>query len=199
MLRTSCRHVLAAALLTAAFTGCVSSVEPLSDAKTSLPDLRLLGDWEYQDGEGSEKVKLNVALKKGAPKVLQITADDGKEKETADLFLTKIGNDHFASVENEESDGKKRYLIARYELLKDGTVRIWVPETDFFAKAVEDKKLKGQVNQPNLFKDVALEDTAENVRNFLKQHGMKCFGKETDLTIKRAPKSKPATAVKRRS
>jgi hypothetical protein len=174
-------------------------VQPLSDAKTSTPDLRLLGEWEYQEkGEGtkSEVVRFTISKKTDAPKVLQIIADDGKDKETLDLFLIRIDNGYFASVQNDEKDGKKRYLIAKYELLADGTIKIWVPETEFFAKAVEGKKLKGKVNQPNLFKDVALDDSADNIRKFIKENGTKCFGKETGILVRPVKKEAKKKSAK---
>jgi hypothetical protein len=195
MLRSTRPVSIALGPLLLALTGCVASVQPLSDAKTSTPDLRLLGDWEYEDKGDDKKteiVKLTIKKKPDSPKVLQIVADDGKDIETVDLYLTKIGNDYFASLQNDDKDGKKRYLIAKYELSADGTVKIWVPETEFFAKAVEGKKLKGKINQPSLFKDVLLDETPDNVRKFIKENSAKCFGKETDIKVR--PAKKPAKA-----
>jgi hypothetical protein len=142
-------------------------------------------------------VKASIAVKKDAPTILQLTSDDGKKKEVIDLYLTKIGNDYFASAEEAENDGVNHYyILAKYALQKDGTLKVWTPETEIFAQAVAAKTLKGTVRQPNLFKDVVLEDTSENIRQFFKQQGTKCFGKDTGMVIRRIPKAAPAKTGK---
>jgi hypothetical protein len=166
------------------FTGCVASVQPLSDAKTSVPDLQLLGAWEFIDDETKEATRVVVSRKKDAPNVLVAVADDGKEKETGELFLTQIGKDHFVSVENTDKDGKKQYVIAKYEITKDG-LSVWGADTDFFAAAVEKKELKGTIKQGEVFRDVLLDESPEKLRKFLEKHGAKCFTNETPLTVNR--------------
>lgn len=180
------RQVAAIGLLLAIFTstGCVSSLKPLTDAKTSTPDLRLLGTWEFEDKDKMEKHTILVERKKDAPNVLEASAAKDGKREAGDLLLTKIGNDHYVSVGNKDKDGVTKYTIAKYHLADDGTLSIWGLETDFFAAAVENKELKGSIKR-ELFTDVTLDETAENLRRFLEKHGAKCFMKETAITVKR--------------
>ncbi len=168
------RLAVAVVAILAAFTstGCVSSLKPLSDEKTSKPDVRLLGTWELEDKDKMEKHAVVIQAKKGAPNVLEASATQDGEKETGDLLLTKIGNDHFVSIGDKDDKGVMRYTIAKYVLKDDSTLECWGLNADFFAKAVENKELKGTVKQ-ELFKDVTLDDTPENLRKFLEKQGSK--------------------------
>ncbi len=185
-----CRPALSLVLAIAALlaAGCVSSTKPLSDAKTSQPDLRLLGTWEYQEEDSPEKMTIVISKKKDSPNVLEIVGDDGEKKETMELLLTKVGSDYLASVEEKDDNGKTKYVIGKYELLEDGNVKLSGLDVDFFAAAVGNKELKGTV-MAKLFKDVELDDTPENLRKFIEKHGAKCYGKaDTQLTVKRVKK-----------
>ncbi|MCC7085770.1 MAG: hypothetical protein IT427_12275 [Pirellulales bacterium] len=167
-----------------ACTGCVSSLKPLSDEKASTPDERLLGTWEFEDKETMEKHTIVVERKQDAAKVLRASAIEKGKQESADLLITKIGNDHFVSVGNKDGQGVMKYTIAKYELADGNTLNFWGFETEFFAKAVENNELKGTVKQ-DLFKEVTLDDTPENLRKFIEKNGAQCFTKETAMTIKR--------------
>jgi hypothetical protein len=183
------RIIIAALLLTAMqLTGCVYSNVPLTDAKTSTPDARLLGNWEVFDKDKpDEKHTISLSIKKGEPNVIEIaTEEDGKAK-TFDLFLTKIGNDCLGSVLSEEKD-KKTYIIGKYELTKDDVFKYWALDTDYFTEAVKNKEVKGTLKKGENFTDVILEDSPEHLRKFIEKHGDKCFSKETTLTVKRLDK-----------
>jgi hypothetical protein len=183
--RTSIAVVMT--LLALSSTGCVWSLKPLSDAKTSKPDLRLLGTWEFEDKEEKETHTVVVTKKKDAPNVLEAsTVQDGK-KETGELFCTKIGKDYFVSIGEKDDAGKIKYSIAKYDLKNDSTLSFSGFDAEFFAAAVGRKELKGTIKQ-EVFKDVTLDDTADNLRKFLEKHGQKCFTKETDITLKRIKK-----------
>jgi hypothetical protein len=189
-----------------ACTGCVSSLRPLTDEKSSTPDLRLLGVWEFEEekevenGGAAEKDKkgasgktqivkhtITVERKKDAPNVLVASTIEEGKKETGELLLTKIGKDYFVSLGNKDDQGVLKYMIAKYELAADGTLKFWGFDTEFFAKAVESKELKGTIKQ-EVFKDVTLDDTPENLRKFLEKHGAKCFMSESEITMKRIKK-----------
>src|SRR5262249_48801285 len=82
-------------------SGCAYSTRPLSDAKTSTADARLLGTWEIADTDKpAEKKIVVVDRKKDEPNVLRLF--DIQEKKTADVFLTKIGERYVASIADEE-------------------------------------------------------------------------------------------------
>lgn len=183
--RTSIALVLT--MLALSSTGCVWSVQPLSDAKTSKPDLRLIGTWEFEDKEEKQTHTVVVTKKKDAPNVLEAsTIEDGK-KETGELFCTKLGKDYYVSIGDKDDAGKMKYIIAKYDLKNDNTLAFSGLDAEFFAAAVGKKELKGSVKQ-EIFKDVTLDETADNLKKFLEKHGQKCFTKEAEITLKRIKK-----------
>jgi hypothetical protein len=171
-------------------SGCVSSVRPLSDETTSMPDLTLLGTWEVSDPEKlNEKQVITVTRKKDSKTVLHAVGKDGEKKEESDLYCTKIGNNMLLSAMNEEN-GKQVYAIAKYQLTGDTSLKLWALDNEFFAAAVTKKELKGAVKKKEFFVDVLLDETPENLHKFIEKHGAKCFSnKELELKVK---KIKPA-------
>src|SRR5262245_14898288 len=118
MTQITCRFLLflcATALGSAA--GCVYSTQPLSDAKSSTPDLRLLGTWEIVDpSKPDDRKTVFVRRNRDQPNVLRIF--DIAERETTDVFLTKLGDEYVASISHDEN-GKKIYFIGKYEWKDD--------------------------------------------------------------------------------
>jgi hypothetical protein len=179
------------ALLGLLAAGCVHSTHPLSDEKTSVPDLRLLGEWEYRSGP-DETVQLHVRLKEGSETVLEVVGSDKNERledknERLELLLTKLGEHHYASVLDETADETgARYLIARYELTDENVVKIWALDLDFFASKVESGELKGEVRRSKFFRDVMLNETPERLAAFLQKYGDKCLAKDDATIVTRA-------------
>lgn len=163
-------------------SGCAYSTRPLSDAKTSTADARLLGTWEIADTDKpAEKKIVVVDRKKDEPNVLRLF--DIQEKKTADVFLTKIGERYVASIADEE-DGKTKFLICSYEV-KDQSLSIWGLDTQFITNAVNDKQLKGAVTKHDFFSEVIIDESAENLRKFVERNAASCFLQEKPLTVKR--------------
>lgn len=171
--------VLLGALLAA---GCATSTQPLSDEKTSVPDLRLLGTWEFQQEEGKDKATVTIVQMQDSPNVLQATSNDGEKEQTTTILTTKIGDTCVASIAGKDDEGNVIYTIGKYALAPDDSLELHGLDTDFFAAAVEHKELKGTVKQ-EMFKDVKLDDTSENLRAFLAKYGDKCFTSEGVLHV----------------
>ncbi len=152
-------------LLASAATGCVYSTTPLTDAKTSDPNLKLIGMWEFTSKEHpDEPPSLVVVSRKAAePNVLEIVGNDGKKKTTAMLYCTKIGHDDFASVVVPQEKGPPQYLIGKYELPGNSTLKFRGLNLEYLTAAVKNKELKGTVSNDKLIIDVNLDDTPENL------------------------------------
>jgi len=175
------RRVLTIMLLTTvlAATGCTYSTQPLSDAKTSMPDLRLLGTWELSDPDKPADKKIVVVdRKRDEPNVLRMF--DIKEKKTLDVFLTKIGEARVASIAHEQN-GTTKFFICKYELKDDSSLTVWGVDQEFFAAAVEEKHLKGTKTQ----NDMTIDETPESLRKFIEEQAAKCFSREGPLVIRR--------------
>jgi len=173
--------VLLMACVTAA--GCAYSTQPLSDAKTSMPDLRLLGAWELSDPDKpADKKVIVVDRKRDEPNVLRLF--DIKEKKAVDVYLTKIGEARVASIADEEN-GTTKFLICKYELKGDSSLAICGLDKEFFASAVEQKRLKGALTKNGLFNDLTIDESPENLRAFIEEHAAKCFSHEEALVVRR--------------
>ena len=184
------------------FAGCISSREPLSDAKSSIPDLRLIGTWEFTGGTGKSVVE--ISRQKDSPNVLNAVGKNEKlrQEKKANLFCAKLGDDFFVSIEVEEKD-RKSYTIAKYEVSDDDTIKFSGLDNKFFEAAIKANQLKGRTvyystdsgesgsgsnglmmcnpsagTMPRSTYSIEtfnLEDTAEDLRTFIEKHGANCF------------------------
>ena len=194
--------------------GCTSSRVPLSDEKSSVPDLRLIGTWEFTGGTG--KSVIEISRQKDSPNVLNAVGKNEslRQEKYANLFCTKIGDDWLVSIEAEEK-GQKVYAIAKYVISVDDTIKLSGLDNKFFEAAIKANQLKGRSiyidldsgesgSGPNglmmcnpsaangtkpqstySFETFNLEDTAENLRTFIEKHGAICFDQSPPKLLKR--------------
>jgi hypothetical protein len=186
-LRMNVTRVLAVAIALSHLCsfGCVNTARPLTDDKTSTPDLKLLGAWELTDPDKpDEPHAVTVTRKKDSATVLHAVGKDGEKTEELDLFCTKIGDNMLLSAQTEK-DGKHVFAIAKYQLSGETSLKVWVLNVEFIAAAVKKKELKGTIKQQQFLVDVSLDDTPENLRKFIEKNGAKCFSKEIELKVKK--------------
>ena len=105
---------------------------------------------------------------------------DSKEKKSGELLLTRIGDLDFASLE----DGENQYLFFKYAIDDHDILRVWAPDTDFFAAAVESKQLNGAIKR-SLFRSIIIDESPEKLRAFLEQQSAKCFNQGPPSSAKR--------------
>jgi hypothetical protein len=76
--------------------GCVPVTEPLSDASTSEPDMRLVGKWK-SDGQS---MTIDVPVGKGNPKGLMRIRNSNEAEETGGMwfYTTRIGKQTYANI-----------------------------------------------------------------------------------------------------
>lgn len=161
------------------FTGCTIPVSdfPLTDDKTSTPDERLIGYWNYvpkTEDEHGPPTPYVIGRMKGQPNVLQMTWVELDDEQVATvkqipLYTTKIGDEQYLSypVQNgsaapepkpaeraKEVDAaddkvaqKTTFMIARYEISEEGLGRLFIMLPDLIAGAIESGKLKGVVTR----------------------------------------------------
>lgn len=177
-------------------TGCVYCTHPLSDAKTSEPDLRLVGTWEYWDPEKEPKVVTTVEIvqKKDSPNVLVATSESDGEKETTEFFTTKIGDDYYLSIVTEDDNKKPQYVIAKYEFAGD-TFKYRGLGHQFLADAIKAKKIAGRLEEKKgkdiaSFTNVVISASTEELRKFIEEHGDKCLDNDTTFPLRKVKKVK---------
>jgi hypothetical protein len=207
-------HRLMAALAVSVIclAGCVSSQAPLSDANSSVPDLRLIGTWEFTGGTGKRVVE--ISRQKDSPNVLNAVGKNEtlRQEKKANVFCTKLGDNSFVSIEVEEKN-RKGYAIAKYEVSGDDTIKLSGLDSKFFEAAIKANQLNGKpiyidldsgesesgpnglmMCNPNAgtmprttysIEAFNLDDTAENLRTFIEKHGAKCFDQSPPTLLKR--------------
>src|SRR4029079_7238446 len=118
--------------------------------------------------------------------------------------------DWLVSIEA-EGKGQKVYAIAKYVISVDDTIKLSGLDNKFFEAAIKANQLKGRpvnyswdsgesgpnwlmMSNPNAgtlpqstysVEMFVLEDTAENLRTFIENHGAKCFDQSPTRLLKR--------------
>jgi hypothetical protein len=178
----------AAAVLIIA-VGCnVESRYPLSDEKTSTPDLKLIGDWREKgdaDKEGwriakhpkSENVLMAFMLpaELDTPDLLFTTAIDGKK------YLSWGGRD----LENNTTV----FFVCRYEMPDENTLEVRFLPKDAIRKAITENRLAGKIKiethkKPGVVAPMEQRETiritaeTKDLRAFVEANADSCFPKD---------------------
>lgn len=169
-------------LLTAS---CIESQNPVSDPNKALPEKKLIGLWKAQN-ENGEIIFVHFGLPQGKlgehyVYSMQVNHDRdrglwSKGTEWRLIFSSNLGKQTYLNtvqmtpetIHNLESAGwrpapETKYDIFRYEL-SGNTLKILVPDQGVLKQAVEQKKLKGEVQKLG---GVRLMDSTENLAKFL--------------------------------
>ena len=150
--------------------GCLPvSQNPLSAPEEAAADSHLPGVWYGKSGE--DEIFLHFVPGQAAE--MQIVEVDHEKKGEAhttlySMFPTVIGGQHYLNVR----EGKnKPYYLARYHLSDAGALTIWLMSEKAAAKAINSRKLKGQVveKQQSSDRDVTLSDTTEHLAAFVRK------------------------------
>jgi hypothetical protein len=188
-LANRCFFILALALFLDASIGCTYISHPLSDEKTSVPDLSLLGKWKVKETENND-VKIGMLVidrKPDSPNVLTATLISGEGKRTFELLLTKIGDDCLASYsfgsDPADTDHRVIYGFSRYEITSDGKIAVSEMDDAVFAEAIKRHELKG-FQKEGFLGEMVVDETPENICHFIKDHADKIFpGKKPLSTL----------------
>jgi hypothetical protein len=181
--RVHCIKLLLVLLVSCLLTSCVRTLRtPLLDESNSAIDEALLGVWWTVEGERLE-------IKRGeSKKTLVIGRGDEREQlRTAsfdDLSIITIpfsrDGDHLA------------YDVAKYRVSPNGNVQFFLLNEHKIAEAIETEKLAGKVVRNQVrglfrseFKSVEIDDTAENILEFLRKNADDAFSKDPLITLTR--------------
>ena len=130
------RTCIVVSVLALVLAGCgnpVDCLHPLSDAKTTGMDARLIGAWELEE-EGKEdgfRPRIWVGRHREQPGVLEAVAvllekDEQVKVHRVAVHATKLGAHRYLSLGGNEDDGRDgAYLVVRYRLEDDGTLVAW--------------------------------------------------------------------------
>ncbi len=186
---------------------CVDSKNPLSDEKTSKIDERLIGTWTDQDNTVWKIAK--AAKDKNS---FDLALCEGDESLHYAMFTTTVKSKSYLSttaLQGEPDDAEKKpesvaYRIYQYVFVGNDTLEIRDMDPIVLIKAIDDKKLGGEVviskrtvkpllgffgkDQIVEEKTPIITDTSENIALYLENHANECF----------SPKAKAFFVLKRK-
>lgn len=163
--------------------GCLpESKNPLSTPANSTVDHRLEGVYAPRKDNKNDDlsdmhfhyrgIKVNGQAR-STPwlEVLEVTHQkDGSMKAQAYHVLTTHigGQDYMSFQELGKGDGKATYSFARYEFSWNGTLRVWLINSDAVAAAIKARKLHGTVKTHKYSKDITITDSTKRLAAFVK-------------------------------
>lgn len=172
--------LLAAASLLLA--GCLpESKNPLSTPKNSTVDQRLEGIYvsrrEKKDDDLSSMhfhyrgIKADGQVR-ATPwlEVLQVEHEKtgGMKASAYHVLTTHIGGQDYMSFQDlSKGKDKTLYSFARYEFSWNGTLRIWLINSDAVAQAIHSGKLQGTVKPSKFTQDITITDSTEHLAAFV--------------------------------
>ncbi len=178
--------------------GCVYSKYPLGTAQDARPDARLVGQWhdKKNDAKGdAEDTRVSFdAQGKGQLSARREDGTWGPAPRVAAFFVTRSKTTSYFNVrsrddtkEGDEAARNQAYLICKYEVSADGrTLTYWPFDSDVLAKAVEEGRIKGEVQKasvdPKNTPTVILRDSSEDLLRFVESSPEALFGDPTTLT-----------------
>jgi hypothetical protein len=191
----------AVCLILTALAGCtvVGSVHPLSDAKTSIDDDRLVGQWVPVDPKtkapsNDERMEIRKAAEGHA-----YDAVSANKEEQITIFVAEIGKRRFLSAPLKDDPAAVRYMIMQYEL-RDDELQFFFLHPSKAAEAIAKGQIEGTVTRekpsgddPNAqgnLKEVVLTASSDKLRAFLgsKEGQAIVYTDEPTMMLKRAPK-----------
>jgi len=190
--------VVASATLLLVSLGCdVESKHPLSDQKTTKPDLRLLGDWDQinQDSNETENVWRVVKHPKSDWVLMAFMTDQPYDEPYDILFTTEIDSKKYVSWGGRDPEtGETHYLVCRYEMPDDDTIHVHFLAKDAIRKAIVDNELSGRIQIITELKkalhkeEVSITAETPELRAFIQKHADTCYTSD----------AKPSMVLKRK-
>ncbi|MGE3313760.1 MAG: hypothetical protein AB7O26_01505 [Planctomycetaceae bacterium] len=183
----------------------------MSNEETSTFDERLTGIWEIvpPDGEIADEPFIAIVGRKRDTKntleFVTVELQKGLGVRTKRMAAyARPGNNSYLSITalpETDSSEKSEFVILKYEMPDDKTVKLYFPKTDVLRNAVEAGKLKGKIEQPKgLFEPgggVTLSDSPDVIVRFLDENAETCFTDSmTFRKTKNAPKAKQQVSSK---
>ncbi|MCH7989731.1 MAG: hypothetical protein IID46_11375 [Planctomycetes bacterium] len=175
-------------------------------------DHRLLGTWTKVKGDWGNDV-ITIGNKKGTKNTLEFIYIDLDEDDTAIVkrltVYARRGKIDLLSIEDEGKEGKKFYMLCKYEFSDPNTLHLILPDPQTVGEAVfrgelkgeaksigeadvspsEDKKgeidskkeikSKDESKEPGSYDIVALTDSPKQIIEYLEKNASKCFKHKT--------------------
>ena len=187
---------LAATVCLLVMLGCdVRSKHPLSDEKTSKPDVKLLGDWREQGDD--EAAIWRVTKHPKFEKAMMAFPLPAEMDGFRDLFFTTTigGKKYFSWGGNEYKNGILNFCIYQYEMPDENTLHLYPLSVDAVRQAIVKERLAGEIkitterekgflgkNVLGKNEEVCVTASPKELREFIKKHADACFKKDKEST-----------------
>jgi len=160
------RRFLALLFVPILLCSCIDRfINPISDPRMAQIDERLIGTWIVE----VEKEKQFLHIGKGEKNTMLFIAQSQKtpeQIESAKMFISRVDDRTFLNYEipHDLASEYWGFLILEYEIESQDCLIIREINWDFVRKAVEDKRLSGEIEEDHVF---VLAKSSE-VRSFIK-------------------------------
>lgn len=164
-------------LLMALSSSCIPySKNPVSALKDAAHDPHLTGTWINDDPKEKTDGVLCISPKKDSPQ-LEFKIIDDKKREVLTGHASRVQKNTYLNIVDQDQDGKKHagYIIAKYQIIKDNTLKLFLMENGFVKKMIQDKKVKGQVVNGKFIDDVQITANSKELQKFLENYDQQLF------------------------
>jgi len=158
-----------------------TSVHPLSDPATAEIDKDLLGVWAVDGEENFTVLHVTEGITGQLEVVMVVHKDKGYELSQLRAFSSHIAGAHCLNIQLiEDAQASPELLFARYELAGGDALKLFLPDAEWLSKAIEDKKLAGEVGRSGdgAMQTIKLTATTDELAKFFEAHSAEMF-KET--------------------
>ena len=168
------KSLLAVVVVSLMLSGCVFSVNPIRPAYEAKVVKRMLGTWTNTTGRIlAERVIITKSSRgKGLMTFARLMANGKKGKEQ-EFFISHHKKRWFVNLtQTKKKDGMDGYLLAEVSFPARNKMVVYMFDSTWVAKQVEESKIKGRVEPSKDKKDkeapmVFLNDASKNLATFL--------------------------------
>lgn len=127
---------------------CIDEVywtRPISENQNAQVDSRLFGTWKLKD----MKIYLHIDREdKNSMRYIFQNLEGGSKSISGIMYISKLCERRFLNIKLFNPDVKgvpEAYLIAEYEIMRNGNLTMFFPHRDYIKEAIEDKMLSGEI------------------------------------------------------
>jgi len=179
-------------LLLTGLAGCkVDSINPISALDATQPDAALYGVWRYKEKGELTFLHIGPEFSLGdaaaANRRTRIVIVDHKANGITDeayvAYASRIGKQRYLNVVQAEDGKTVGYILVRYRLIDNNTVRFSTMSEDALKAAIGAGRIKGTIHGEGPASQTAMTAESAEIQEFLRSGGDALFA--TPIVLRR--------------
>jgi hypothetical protein len=153
-------------------SGCLCSENPLAPRSAQSVDNRLAGVWHGKVDNDDEYLHI-FDLKDGMSlKLIRVRhiRGGGENHEEMEMYPTITSHSHYLNLNiacaQKDDPGHRAWYFAKYEISPNQEFSVWMLGYDVFKKAIQEKKLVGEITGSGLNEEAHIKDSSEHMLAF---------------------------------